>query len=278
MGKVYLVGAGPGDPDLLTLRAARLLHSADVILHDSLVSQEVLNLAAPTAQMIHIGKPCGRKLLTQQEINSLLIHHASTVPTVVRLKGGDPLIFGRAGEEIQALRNAGIDFEVVPGVTSALAAAAAAGISLTDRRYASHVLFTTAHRRDHEIGFDWDGSPTLDTTIVIYMLGNDYAFISQSLLDTGLSEGTPCVLLSCVSLPDQHARYRTIAQLAHEPPCPAPALLIVGRVAGKEPPAVSSWKKSNTEELGEAQVIPGQKPASGKLHRLIPVGSRATRK
>src|ERR1700736_3003143 len=133
-GKVYLVGAGPGDPELLTLKAARLLGSANVVLHDSLVSREVLALISPNAEIVDVGKRAGRKLLTQDEINSLLISYAKTCATVVRLKGGDPSLFGRAGEELQALREAGVAFELVPGITAALAAAAAAGISLTDRR------------------------------------------------------------------------------------------------------------------------------------------------
>jgi len=134
MGKVYLVGAGPGDPELLTVKAARLLARASIVFHDSLVSCEVLRLIARGAEVIDVGKRCGRKLLTQEEINSLLISGRRPQHTVVvRLKGGDPLIFGRAGEEIEALRNAGVDFEIVPGITAVLGAAAAAGISLTDR-------------------------------------------------------------------------------------------------------------------------------------------------
>jgi len=136
MGKVYLIGAGPGDPELLTVKAARILASADIVLHDALVTQEILKLAAPKARIIDVGKRCGQKLLTQDEINAYLIHASSVAGMVVRLKSGDPLIFGRAGEEIEALRNAGVEFEIVSGITSALAAAAAARVSLTDRRFA----------------------------------------------------------------------------------------------------------------------------------------------
>ena len=136
-GKVYLVGAGPGDPELLTLKAARLLAAANVVLHDALVSDGVLALISPAAEVINVGKRAGRKLLTQDEINSLLVSYAQTCQTVVRLKGGDPTIFGRAGEEIEALRKAGIEYEIVPGISAALGAAATAGISLTDRRVAS---------------------------------------------------------------------------------------------------------------------------------------------
>ncbi len=133
-GKVYLVGAGPGDPELLTRKALRLLRAADVVLHDDLVAPEILALIPPTARLHNVGKRCGRKSITQEEINALLVAYASDGLTVVRLKGGDPLIFGRAGEEMEVLWEARIDFEVVPGVTAALGAAAAARIPLTDRR------------------------------------------------------------------------------------------------------------------------------------------------
>src|ERR1700747_1458881 len=145
-GKVYLVGAGPGDPELLTLKAARLLTGADVVLHDALVSEAVLAMISPAAEIINVGKRAGHKLLTQDEINSLLVSCAQTPRTVVRLKGGDPAIFGRGGEEIEALRKAGIEYEVVPGISAVLGAAAAAGISLTDRRVASQSLLTTHSR------------------------------------------------------------------------------------------------------------------------------------
>src|SRR5262249_28914407 len=135
-GKVYLIGAGPGDPDLLTVKAARMIRLADVVLHDSLVGDEILRMSPRGAQVVDVGKRAGKKLLTQGEINSLLVANARRYLIVVRLKGGDPGIFGRAAEEISALREVGIDYEIVPGVTSALSAAAAAGISLTDRRIA----------------------------------------------------------------------------------------------------------------------------------------------
>src|ERR1700730_16206196 len=146
MGKVSLIGGGPGDPELLTVKAARLLARATIVLHDSLVSREVLDLIPRTAQIIDVGKRCGQKLLTQDEINALLVSHAASHDTVIRLKGGDPLVFGRAGEEIEALRRAVVPFEIVPGITAAIGAAAAAGISLTDRRAASQVLLTTFSR------------------------------------------------------------------------------------------------------------------------------------
>src|ERR1700722_8530705 len=145
-GKVYLVGAGPGDPELLTLKAVRLLHNADAVLHDDLVSPEILKFIPPTAQLHNVGKRCGKKKILQGEINCLMVALATSGLCVVRLKGGDPLIFGRAGEEIEALRANNIPFEIVPGVTSAMGAAAAAQIPLTHRRSSSAVVFITGHQ------------------------------------------------------------------------------------------------------------------------------------
>ena len=138
-GKVYLVGAGPGDPELLTVKALRLLRTADVVLHDDLVAPEILELIPPTIQVQNVGKRCGSKTMRQEEINFLLVTRAASGLQVVRLKSGDPLIFGRAGEEIEALRRANIEYEIVPGITSALGAAAAAGIPLTHRKASSKI-------------------------------------------------------------------------------------------------------------------------------------------
>src|SRR5271168_2332620 len=190
-GKVYLVGAGPGDPDLLTRKAARLLQQAQVVLHDSLVSREVLAEISPAAKVIDVGKRAGQKLLTQDEINSLLVSYAQAHKIVVRLKGGDPGIFGRAGEEIDALRHANVPFEMVPGITAATAAAAAAGISLTDRRAASQVLLTTFSRGENGKQMDW-GAVTSTTTLVLYMPGAEYAEVSARLRDGGLPADLPC--------------------------------------------------------------------------------------
>src|SRR5437899_12102962 len=145
-GKVYLVGAGPGDRELRTLQTARLLAGADVVLQDGLVSDGVLAMVSRAAEIINVGKRAGHKLLTQDEINALMVSYGRTRSTVVRLKGGDPSVFGRAGEEIEALRKAGIEYEIIPGISAALGAAAAAGISLTDRRVASQILLTTFSR------------------------------------------------------------------------------------------------------------------------------------
>jgi len=230
MGRVYLIGAGPGDPELLTIKAARLLSHAQVVYHDSLVSQQVLQLISPAAQVIDVGKRCGHKLLTQEEINSLLICAASKHQIVVRLKGGDPLVFGRAGEEIESLRDAGVPFQIVPGITAGLAAAAAAKISLTDRRAASQILFATFSRGAERADVDWSAI-TSETTLVLYMPGPDYSEVGRRLRHAGLPLDLPCMVVSQASQPGQQVRSTTIAALAYEEKLPAPALMIVGRVA-----------------------------------------------
>jgi len=229
-GKVYLVGAGPGDPELLTLKAAKVLASAEVVLHDALVSREVLALVSRKAQLIDVGKRAGKKLLTQDEINSLLVSYASKNEIVVRLKGGDPLLFGRAGEEIEALRRARVDFEIVPGITAAVGAAAGAKISLTDRRVASQVLFTTFSRGENANWLNW-AAVTPETTIAIYMPGTHYGEVAARLIENGLSPETPCVVVSQASRAEQQARWSSIAALSSEAQLPAPSILLVGRVA-----------------------------------------------
>jgi uroporphyrin-III C-methyltransferase len=238
-GKVYLVGAGPGDPELLTLKAVRLLGAANVVLHDALVSPEVLAMISPGAEIINVGKRAGRKLLTQDEINALLVSYGRTRPTVVRLKGGDPTIFGRAGEEIEALRAAGIEYEIVPGISAVLGAAAVAGISLTDRRVASQILLTTFSRGTDGSVMDW-GSVTSTTTLVLYMPGADYGEVSERLLAGGLPADVPCVIVSHATGSQQQVRWSSVARLASEERLPAPALLIVGRVASRDVAEISA--------------------------------------
>jgi uroporphyrin-III C-methyltransferase len=240
-GKVYLVGAGPGDPELLTLKAARLLASAEVVLHDALVSREVLAMISRGAELIDVGKRAGKKLLTQDEINSLLVNYSQKNKIVVRLKGGDPLFFGRAGEEIEALRRAQIDFEIVPGITAAVGAAAGAKISLTDRRVASQVLFTTFSRGESgrflDGGLNW-AAVTPETTIAIYMPGTHYGEVAERLMENGLSPETPCVVVSQATRAEQQVRWTNIAALSTEAQLPAPSILLVGRVASQ---TVDEW-------------------------------------
>jgi uroporphyrin-III C-methyltransferase len=249
MGKAYLIGAGPGDPELVTVKALRLLGRATVVLHDSLVSREVLQLIGGEAQVIDVGKRCGKNLFTQDEINALLVSYAARDGIVIRLKGGDPLIFGRAGEEIEALRNAGLDFEVVPGITAALGAAAAAGVSLTDRRAASQVVIATFSRGLEATALNW-AAVTTDTTLVLYMPGAEYAEVAQRLRDAGLPDDFPCVIVSNATTARQQIRHTSVAALAQEQRLPAPALLIVGRVAAPQAQELGSrfWPAESFHE------------------------------
>ena len=233
MGKVFLVGAGPGDPELLTVKAVQVLQRADAVFYDSLVSAEVLRLVSPKATLVDVGKRAGLKLLTQDEINSLLVFCAAKHEVVVRLKGGDPLLFGRAAEEIEALRKANVPLEIIPGISAAFGAAAAAGFSLTDRRVASQVLFTTFSRGDDVKGLGWR-EVKADTTLAIYMPGTDYAEVAARLLDAGLSTEIPCAVISHATRAEQQILWSNIGELFEKQKLPAPALLIVGRVATQD--------------------------------------------
>jgi uroporphyrin-III C-methyltransferase len=234
-GKVYLVGAGPGDPELLTLKAERLLRSADVVLHDDLVSQAVLALVPAGTRVHDVGKRCGAKRITQEEINARLIAFAREGLTVVRLKGGDPLIFGRACEEMDALRQAGIEFAVVPGVTAALAAAAAAQISLTDRQLAPRLLLCSNHRCAGKRADGLREAVPSDTTLAVYMPGNGLEELASELRASGFEDDTPCLLASCAARPQQQVHWTTVAELALAPRFMAPVLLIIGAVAARSP-------------------------------------------
>jgi uroporphyrin-III C-methyltransferase/precorrin-2 dehydrogenase/sirohydrochlorin ferrochelatase len=255
-GTVYLVGAGPGDPELLTVKAARLLAVADIVLHDSLVSAEILALISPRAEIIDVGKRAGRKLLTQDEINSLLISYAESRTAVVRLKGGDPSMFGRAGEELEALRRANIPHQVVPGISAALGAAAAAGISLTDRRVASQVLFSTFSRSPERGNLEWS-QLTADTTLVLYMPGTEYAEVAERLQNSGLPADLPCVIVSRATHAQQQVRWSTVGSLAAEEKLPAPALFIVGRVASHQISEISKsfWTSRESETPRQVESI-----------------------
>jgi uroporphyrin-III C-methyltransferase len=229
-GKVYLVGAGPGDPELLTLKALKVLKTADVVLHDELIGSDILSFVPPTAQVHNVGKRCGRRSATQEEINALLINYALLDLQVVRLKGGDPFIFGRGGEEIEALRNANLEVEVIPGVTAALGAAAAAQIPLTHRRLSSSLIFITNHHSGAATNSDWPASISPTATVVIYMPGYDYAATTRHLLAAGLKASTPCAIISQATRPEERVFMTTIEELHSTPRLPAPTLLVVGEV------------------------------------------------
>ena len=236
-GKVYLVGAGPGDPELLTMKAVRLLQSADVVLHDELIGPEVLKFVSRNARVRSVGKRCGRASITQSEINALLVNYALLDLQVVRLKGGDPLIFGRAGEEIEALRKAGTDFEIVPGITSALGGAASAQIPLTHRQSSSALILLTGHQAKNERPSDWPLNIPASATVVVYMPGYDYESTSQHLLASGVVSSTPCAIISSATTENQEIYRTTVAQLSQSPHLPAPTILVVGEVVKLSRPA-----------------------------------------
>jgi uroporphyrin-III C-methyltransferase len=244
-GKVYLVGAGPGDPELLTLKALRLLQSAEAVLHDDLVAPEILQLIPSTAQIHNVGKRCGKKKILQGEINYLMVALAASGLRVVRLKGGDPLIFGRAGEEIETLRRNNIPFEIVPGVTSAMGAAAAAQIPLTHRRASSSLVLITAHKASEKDASEKDGAekdawckfvPT-GATLVIYMPGQNYSDIAKRLTTAGLPGSTPCAVISRATSKHQRTHRTTVLDLHRAPQLAAPTLLVVGEVVRMADPA-----------------------------------------
>jgi uroporphyrin-III C-methyltransferase len=247
-GKVFLVGAGPGDPELLTVKALRLLQSAEAVLYDELVSPEILKLIPATAQVHNAGKRCGKKKIQQEEINFLMVALADSGLRVIRLKSGDPMIFGRAGEEIEALRRASIDFEIVPGITAALGAAASAQIPITHRRKSSAVVFITAHQASNSEAAEWQKLASSGATVVIYMPGHNYSEIATKLKRAGLAGHTPCAIVSRATTPEQRMFRTSIAELELSPRLAAPTLLIVGdvvRFAGIEPFDIASFNNAS---------------------------------
>jgi uroporphyrin-III C-methyltransferase/precorrin-2 dehydrogenase/sirohydrochlorin ferrochelatase len=233
-GIVYLVGAGPGDPELLTLKALRVLGQADVVLHDDLLTSEILELIPPTARIESVGKRHNERQVTQQEINRRLCEYGTAGHTVVRLKGGDGAIFGRASEEMDALRAAGISFVIVPGITAASGAAAAAGVSLTDRRTGSALVFLTAQRCKGNPPPNWKAIAELGGTTAIYMPGGHEDDLARQLLDAGVAAETSCFVVAGASRPDEQVIETTLGQLPGLQKLPAPAILLIGtvRVAG----------------------------------------------
>jgi uroporphyrin-III C-methyltransferase/precorrin-2 dehydrogenase/sirohydrochlorin ferrochelatase len=235
-GCVYLVGAGPGDADLLTLRAWRLLGRADVVVHDRLVGDEVLAMARPGAERIYVGKARARHCLPQEEINALLIRLAREGRCVVRLKGGDPLVFGRGGEEVEALAAAGVPFEIVPGVTAALACAADAGIPLTHRDEARAVTLATGHTKDGTVDLDFAALARPGTTLAIYMGLHTLGAVLEGLARHGFDTTTPAALVENGGTRRRRVLTGTLPEIVRLAPGwseGGPTLLLVGEVMGR---------------------------------------------
>lgn len=231
---VYLVGAGPGDPDLLTVKAQRLLQDADVVVYDRLVSPEIISLIPPGTTRIYVGKQTGQHHMTQESINELLVGLACKGRHVVRLKGGDPFIFGRGSEEAQVLARHGIRFEIIPGITAASACSAYAGIPLSHRGLANSIRFVAGHcQADEPLDLDWQGLADPDTTLAIYMGLANLHRVQRKLIVSGLPGDTPAAIIEAGTTPRQKRHLATLdklADLAKERSVKSPALVLIGRV------------------------------------------------
>ena len=231
MGKVYLVGAGPGDPELLTLRAVRVISEAEVILYDRLISREVLRYADPSCKLVYVGKEDGKHTLPQEEINELLAYYAGVCEKVVRLKGGDPFVFGRGGEEVLYLEEKGIPYEVVPGVSSAYAVPACAGIPLTFRGIASSFAVITGHEcTGKEKRVNWRSFGDIDTLVILMGVKNRQR-IARELLRAGRDPREPVAFVERGTTEEQRVVVSTLREVAEDPPeVRPPAVMVVGEV------------------------------------------------
>jgi uroporphyrin-III C-methyltransferase len=256
MGKVYLIGAGPGDPELLTVKAVRVLNSADVVLHDALVDDGILALVRPHALLVDVGKRAGDRRVAQPGINRMLVDFAATAAIVVRLKGGDPLIFGRAAEEMAALRRAGIEFEIVPGITAAVAASAQAQIPLTDRDGPASVVFLTAQHATGRSPTEIARFAQAGSTLAIYMPNGRYGEIAKQVIALGVSPHTPCLIVSNATRPNQELYWTDIAGLQFIPQPVAPAVLIMGSVAQRRDEMISAISAFCGTSQAEFKTLP----------------------
>jgi len=231
---VSLIGAGPGDPDLLTIKALRRIEQAEVVVHDRLVSEEILALIPQGVPRIYAGKSCGKHSMTQDEINQTLVNLARNGRSVVRLKGGDPFVFGRGSEEALVLHRAEIKFEITPGITSGIAATAYAGIPVTHRSLSRGVLFVTGHfKNDEAVELDWSGMANPELTLVIYMGLHNLPMIRDNLISHGLSPETPAAVVENGTTRKQRkaiATLSTIEDATRDKGLSSPALIIVGKV------------------------------------------------
>lgn len=234
---VSLVGAGPGDPDLLTIKAYRLIQSADVVVYDRLVSDEIMALVNPNAELLFVGKKLNHHCVPQDQINQILVNKALENKHVVRLKGGDPFIFGRGGEELETLVENNIGFEVVPGITAASGCSAYAGIPLTHRDHAQSVQFITGHLKKEGQDIDWPSLAQANHTLVFYMGLKQAPVIRQNLADNGLSVNTPCAIVERGTTPQQRVLTGTLKELdSLATQAISPSLIIVGSVASLHEP------------------------------------------
>ncbi len=232
-GEVYLVGCGPGDPDLLTFRALRLMQKADVVLHDRLVTDEIMRLVRRDAELVFVGKQRGDHAMPQDEISQLMIKLAKEGQRVLRLKSGDPFVFGRGGEEMDALSSEGVHFQVVPGVTAANGCASYAGIPLTHRDHAQSCIFVTGHAKDNQLDLDWPTLVRPKQTLVVYMGLDSLAMLTEKLMSHGADPDTPAAVVDNGTRPQQQVVTASLGEIAHQvvkEEIPGPAIVIIGTV------------------------------------------------